>query len=157
MGEVEAEAIGRDERALLADVAANYTDVRTLQARLRYARANVEAQSGSLQLTRDRFDAGLTSARDVTQAESNLANSQAAIPRLEADLEAAVNRLAVLLGEPPGGVDHLLAEEGDIPEPSNEVALGLPADLLRRRPDIRRAERQLASQNALIGVATADL
>ena len=95
--------------------------------------------------------------RDVTQAESNLANSEAAIPRLEASLQAAVNRLAVLLGEPPGAVDDLLDEEKDIPLPDESVTLGMPAELLRRRPDIRRAERQLASQTALIGVAKADL
>ena len=83
---------------LMADVAVNYVEVRTLQDRLKYGRANVEAQSDSLQLTKDRFDAGLSPLTDVTQAEYNLANSQAAIPRLEARLAAATNRLAVLVG-----------------------------------------------------------
>jgi multidrug efflux system outer membrane protein len=142
---------------LLAEVAANYLDTRTLQARLEFARANVVAQRETLGLTRDRFNAGLTSGRDVAQAESNLANSEAAIPSLEAALEAAVNRLAVLLGEPPGAVDDLQASPGPIPTPDESITLGLPADLLRRRPDIRRAERQPAAQTALIGVATADL
>ena len=77
---------------LMADVAANYVEVRTLQERIKYGRANVEAQSGSLQLTQDRFDAGLSPLTDVTQAEYNLANSQAAIPALEARLAAAINR-----------------------------------------------------------------
>jgi len=142
---------------LMADVAANYVEVRTLQDRIKYGRANVEAQSDSLQLTQDRFDAGLSPLTDVTQAEYNLANSQASIPRLEAGLAAAINRLAVLLGKPPGAVDDLLTGESAIPDPDETISLGLPADLLRRRPDIRAAERQLASQTALIGVAKADL
>jgi NodT family efflux transporter outer membrane factor (OMF) lipoprotein len=142
---------------LMADVAANYVEIRTLQDRIKYGRANVDAQAESLQLTRDRFDAGLSPLTDVTQAEYNLANSQAAIPRLEAGLQAAVNRLAVLLGKPPGAVDDLLTGESQIPDPTEDLTLGLPADLLRRRPDIRTAERQLASQTALIGVAKADL
>ena len=142
---------------LMADLAANYVEVRTLQERIKYGRANVEAQAESLQLTRDRFDAGLSPLTDVTQAEYNLANSQAGLPRLEARLEAAINRLAVLLGKPPGAVDDLLTGEWKIPDPDEGLTLGLPADLLRRRPDIRTAERQLASQTALIGVAKADL
>ena len=142
---------------LMADVAANYVEVRTLQDRIKYGKANVEAQAGSLQLTQDRFDAGLSPLTDVTQAEYNLANSQAAIPSLEARLAAATNRLAVLLGKPPGAVDDLLTGESAIPDPDEGVTLGIPADLLRRRPDIRAAERQLASQTALIGVAKADL
>ena len=142
---------------LMADVAANYVEVRTLQDRIRYGRANVEAQSESLQLTKDRFDAGLSPLTDVTQAEYNLANSQAAIPRLEARLAAAINRLAVLLGKPPGAVDDLLTGESSIPDPDESLGTGLPADLLRRRPDIRAAERRLASQTAQIGVAKADL
>jgi len=142
---------------LMADVAANYVEVRTLQDRIKYGKANVEAQAGSLQLTQDRFDAGLSPLTDVTQAEYNLANSQAAIPSLEAGLAAATNRLAVLLGKPPGAVDDLLTGESAIPDPNEGVTLGIPADLLRRRPDVRAAERQLASQTALIGVAKADL
>ena len=142
---------------LVADVASSYLNVRTLQARLDYAEANVGAQRETLQLTRDRFDAGLTSARDVAQAESNLANSRAALPVLESALEAAMNQLSVLIGEVPGTVDRDLAEVREIPQPDAEIAVGMPAELLRRRPDIRRAERVLASQTALVGVATADL
>ena len=142
---------------LMADLAANYVEVRTIQDRIKYGRANVDAQAESLQLTTDRFDAGLSPLTDVTQAEYNLANSQAAIPRLEARLAAAINRLAVLLGKPPGAVDDLLTGEAAIPDPDEKMIVGMPADLLRRRPDIRAAERQLASQTALIGVAKADL
>ena len=142
---------------LMADVVSTYVDVRTLQLRLAYAMDNVEAQKSTLQLTQDRFDAGLTSLRDVTQAQSNLANTEATIPALEASLEAAVNRLAVLLGQPPGEVDYLLDDPAEIPHPDESIVMGIPADILRRRPDIRGAERRLAAQTAQIGVATADL
>lgn len=142
---------------LLADVASNYVSIRTLQTRIDFARANVDAQRETLKLTQDRFDAGLTSARDVAQAESNLANSEASIPLLEARLEAAYNRLSILLGEPPGAVDELVSTPASIPQPNEEITTGLPAELLRRRPDIRRAERRLAAQTALIGAAKADL
>ncbi|MCH6551978.1 MAG: TolC family protein, partial [Planctomycetes bacterium] len=85
---------------LFADVARNYVDVRAFQARLDYAEANVLIQRETLQLTQNRFDAGLVSSLDVAQAESNLASSEAAIPRLETSLATALNRLAVLLGSP---------------------------------------------------------
>ncbi len=143
--------------ALLGDIAFNYVEVRTLQARLFYARSNIEAQRESLALTQARFDAGLTSALDVAQAESNLGRSEAEVPALEALLEAALNRLEVLTGRPPGALHERLADVQPIPLPPDEVALGLPANLLRQRPDVRRAERQLAAQTARIGVATADL
>ena len=142
---------------LLADVAANYVAIRTFQLRIEYAKSNVEAQQDTLQLTQDRYDAGLTSLRDVTQAESNLATTESTIPALEAQLEAAINRLAVLLGEAPGEVDYLLTEPAKIPDPDEAITMGIPADIVRRRPDIRAAERNLAAQTARIGVAKADL
>ena len=142
---------------LYAEVAASYIDVRSSQARIAFARSNAEGQRQSLQLTRDRFLAGLTSALDVSQAESNLANTEAAIPALEIRLTFARNRLAVLLGEPPGTLDELLDAPVPVPDPSEKITVGMPGDLLRRRPDIRRAERRLAAQTARVGVATADL
>jgi len=142
---------------LFAEVARNYIDARALQKRIDFAEANVETQQETLQLTQDRFAAGLVSALDVAQAESNLASSDAAIPRLETQLTAALNRLAVLLGEAPGELDYELEAKRQIPVLPDEVAVGLPADLLRQRPDVRRAERDLAAQTARIGVATADL
>jgi len=142
---------------LLADVANNYIEVRSLQSRIRYAEANIAAQRDSFGLTRARFDAGLTSARDVAQAEANLANTEATIPALEASLEATLNILAILLGETPGSLHNELSGLTPIPEPEDGLTLGLPAELLRRRPDIRQAERQLAAQTARIGVAKADL
>ncbi|MCL7982546.1 MAG: efflux transporter outer membrane subunit, partial [marine benthic group bacterium] len=111
----------------------------------------------SLELTRDRFDAGLTSALDVAQAEQNLAQTESTIPLLQIGLEASLNRLAVLLGEAPGDLHGELSAYSGLPGPDDKVAYGIPADLLRRRPDIRQAERLLASQTARIGIATADL
>ncbi|MEE8524860.1 MAG: efflux transporter outer membrane subunit [Thermoanaerobaculia bacterium] len=143
--------------SLFADIALNYVDVRSLQDRIAYAEANAEAQRASVKLTRDLHDAGASSALDVSQAESNLAATEAEIPALEIALSFALHRLAVLLGEAPGTLQEELGRAGTIPAPPAEVATGLPADLLRQRPDVRRAERQLAAQSARIGVATADL
>jgi NodT family efflux transporter outer membrane factor (OMF) lipoprotein len=143
--------------ALYAEVGSAYVDARAFQTRLDFATQNVSAQENSLELTRDRFNAGLTSALDVAQAEQNLAQTKSTIPVLEIGLEAALNRLAVLLGDAPGSLHDELQEHTGLPEPDDKVAYGIPADLLRRRPDIRQAERLLASQTARIGIATADL
>jgi NodT family efflux transporter outer membrane factor (OMF) lipoprotein len=142
---------------LYAETATAYVDVRTFQQRLSFARQNVQAQEESLELTRDRYLAGLTSVLDVAQAEQNLATTRSLIPTLQTGLEASLNRLAVLLAQTPGSLHEELGIARPIPEPTDAVAVGIPADLLRRRPDIRRAERELAAQTARIGVATADL
>jgi NodT family efflux transporter outer membrane factor (OMF) lipoprotein len=142
---------------LLAEVGLSYVDAITLRTRIDLALENVEVQRDSVQLTKDRFAAGLTSALDVAQAESNLANTEARIPPLERQLNAALNRIAVLLGENPGSVHDELLPQTDLPRPPAEVVVGIPADVVRQRPDIRRAERDLAAQTARIGVATADL
>ena len=143
--------------SLYAETALAYLNVRTSQERWRIAHANVDAQETTLQLTKDRFDSGLVSALDVSQAESNLANTYSLIPVIERDLNEALNRLAVLLGEHPGALHAELDQEVEIPQEPEAVAIGLPTELLRQRPDVRRAERLLASQIAQIGVATADL
>jgi len=143
--------------SLYAETALAYVNVLTAQERLRIAHANVEAQENTLQLTKDRFDAGLVSALDVAQAEGNLANTFSLIPGIERDLNEGLNRLAVLLGENPGALHAELDTEVPIPHEPEAVTMGLPAELLRQRPDVRRAERLLASQTAQIGVATADL
>lgn len=143
--------------SLYAETALAYLNVRTAQERLRISHANVEGQENTLQLTRDRFDAGLVSALDVAQAESNLANTYSLIPVIERGLNEGLNRLAVLLGENPGSLHAELDQEDAIPHEPEAVAIGLPTELLRQRPDVRRAERLLAAQTAQIGVATADL
>jgi NodT family efflux transporter outer membrane factor (OMF) lipoprotein len=128
-----------------------------LQQRLRYARENAVSQRETLDIVIAREDAGLVPLLDVSQARTNLAITESSIPRLEAALERARNRLAVLLGQAPGSLDEMLEQDSVIPAPSTDVALALPAELLRRRPDVRRSERNIAAQTAQIGVATAAL
>jgi NodT family efflux transporter outer membrane factor (OMF) lipoprotein len=143
--------------SLLAEVALNYVDVRTYQARLAAAEANIKAQEGIYELNLSRYQAGLIDGLAVKQASYNLERSRSQIPTLQTELEAAKNRLAVLLGEKPGSLHQELSEDRPIPVPPVAVAVGVPAENLRHRPDIRRAERNLAAQTARIGVATADL
>ncbi len=141
---------------LLAETAAAYVELRAFEQRLAYANANVETQQGSLRIARSRFENGAVSELDVTQARSNLARTQSLIPVLRRGARQANNRLCVLLGTPPRDLRPQLGP-GEIPSPPGEVVVGVPADLLRRRPDVRRAERQVAVQSAQIGVAAADL
>ncbi|MFZ0727397.1 MAG: efflux transporter outer membrane subunit [Desulfobacterales bacterium] len=143
--------------SLLAEVALNYTDVRTYQARLAVAAANIAAQEETFKFTSSRFDAGLSDELAVQQALTNLETTRSQIPSLKTGLIAANNRLSVLLGTLPGAVNRELAESRPIPVPPVSVAVGVPADTLRHRPDVRRTERLLAAQTARIGVATADL
>jgi NodT family efflux transporter outer membrane factor (OMF) lipoprotein len=142
---------------LYAEVATNYVDVRTFQQRILAAERNVEIQMESLELVRIRNRVGLVGELDLRQAELNVARTASFIPALREALAAAVNRTSVLLGVYPSQLHAELREPGPIPLPEVEVAVGLPANLLRQRPDLRSAERQLASQSARIGVATADL
>jgi NodT family efflux transporter outer membrane factor (OMF) lipoprotein len=141
---------------LLSDVAASYVEYRTFQQRLTYARANVEIQQLSFQLASDKFEAGATTERDTHQARQILEETQALIPVLEIGRRQAANRLCVLLGMPPRDMDAILGA-GGIPVTPREVVAGVPADLVRRRPDVRRAERLVAAQSARIGVAVSDL
>jgi NodT family efflux transporter outer membrane factor (OMF) lipoprotein len=143
--------------SLYSEVANTYTEVRALQARIRYALGNVETQRGSLRLTVDRRDAGIGSDLDVSQAELNLASTEAFVPVLRSQLAAAVHALGVLVGGHPSALWTELSDEVPIPKPPPQIVVGLPTELLRQRPDIRRAERELAAQTALIGVATAEL
>ena len=142
---------------LYAEVSTNYVEVRALQDRIKYVRGNIETQRKSLQLTKDRFDAGLAPDLDVQQAELNLARTESTLPSLQMQLVQTVNRLGVLLGEHPDALHDELEKPASIPKPSDQITFGLPIELLRQRPDIRQAERELAAQTALIGVAKADL
>jgi NodT family efflux transporter outer membrane factor (OMF) lipoprotein len=142
---------------LLGDVALSYTDVRTAQARLTFAERNLESQREVLDITQWRADAGLATALDVEQARSSYEQTRAAIPSLESSLEQSMNRLAVLTGAAPGALTETLAERKAVPVAPVDVVAGVPADVLRRRPDIRAAERRLAAQTAQVGVATAAL
>ncbi|MGE9295530.1 MAG: TolC family protein [Puniceicoccales bacterium] len=118
---------------------------------------NIEAQTQSLDLTEERFRDGLTSALDIEQAKSNLYVTQAAIPVFRIQMNEAYNRLAVLCGKDPGTLQEIIGDTALLPVPDMDVSTGVPADLMRQRPDIRRAEREVAAANAMIGVATANL
>jgi len=141
---------------LVSEVATNYVQLRTYQQRLEFARRNVEIQSGSLGLAENRFRNGVVSELDVRQAKSNLAQTRALIPPLEAGRRQAGNRLCILLGVPVEDLARQF-EPAPIPKAPLTVAVGIPAELLRRRPDIRRAERLVAAQSAQIGIAEAEL
>ena len=143
--------------SLLGDVARNYIDVRGAQRRLAVARANLKTQQDSLDLTRVRFEAGLASDLDVARAEAQINTTAAQIPTLESLLKQAAYSLDLLLGLAPGALWQELEKELAVPSLPSEVLVGLPSDLLRRRPDIRSAERQLAAATAQVGAAIADL
>lgn len=142
---------------LLSDVAAAYVEYRTFEQRLIYAHRNVEIQSKSAQIAADKFEHGATSERDTQQAKQVLAQTEALIPALEIGKRLAANRLCTLLGMPPTDMEAILGAGKGIPLTPQDIIVGVPADLIRRRPDIRRAERQVAAQSARIGVAVSDL
>lgn len=143
--------------SLTAEVALNYIDVRTYQSRILTIEKNLEAQSETYQLTKWRHQAGLTDELSVEQAKSTLESIRSQLPDLNTGLEKAMNRIAVLLGEQPGKIHEELKQNGNIPAAPETIAVGVPADIIRRRPDIRKAERDLAAQTARVGEATADL
>jgi NodT family efflux transporter outer membrane factor (OMF) lipoprotein len=143
--------------SVVGEVAANYVQLRSLQERIRIAGANIELQQRTLALVEARLASGLVTERDVAQARSNLAATRARVPALAAEARAAEHRLGVLLGLPPAALADELAAATPIPVPPARVAVGVPSDLLRRRPDVRAAERALAAATARIGVAEADL
>lgn len=142
---------------LIAEVVTAYTDIRTFEQRLQYARENVRIQAGSLELAQTRAAEGKTGDLSVNLCQSNLDGTKAAIPALEIRLRQANNRLCTLLGVPTTDLSQMLGAGAGIPTAPAEVAVGIPADLLRRRPDVRAAERDVAAQSALIGVAISDL
>jgi NodT family efflux transporter outer membrane factor (OMF) lipoprotein len=148
----------RDVQVLIAsEVALNYLDVRSLQRQLAISRENLASQQRSLQLTRQRFQAGFETGLDTANAESLVAGTQAQIPLQEASLRQSLYAIGVLLGREPGAVLDELSQPAPIPRTPPEVPVGLPSDLLRRRPDIRRAEAQVHAATARIGIAVADL
>lgn len=142
---------------VISEIARSYTEARALQRRLEVVQNAVRAQGETLSLTESRFRAGLTSEVDAAQARAQLAQRQAMLPSLRTAYRASVHRLAVLLGEEPSAALAELDEPGPVPGVRAPVRTGLPSELLDRRPDIRRAERDLAAATARIGVATADL
>ncbi len=152
--------------SLRAEVATTYVDLRTLQRRLQIARSNIELQDASLRLADIRFRGDVSPELDVAQARANLRSTRASVPSLRAQVARTRHRLAVLLREWPADLDRLLsnnaqsgeiAQEVRLPHPGQELGIAVPAELLRRRPDVRAAERAVAAAVARIGVAQADL
>jgi NodT family efflux transporter outer membrane factor (OMF) lipoprotein len=142
---------------LLAEVARNYIQVRTLQQQLAVTHDNLAAQRDLLGLTRSRYEGGLASDLDVARAQAQVKMTASQIPLLEISYRDAIHRLGVLLGQAPGAVADELGATAPIPVAPPALLINLPSDLLRQRPDIRRAERQLAAATARVGVATAEL
>lgn len=143
--------------SLLAETARNYIDYRALQRRLALTQQNIVSEEQSVKVTRARFSAGLTSDLDVARAEAQVKTTAAQLPAFREQLEASLQTLAVTLGTRGSDLRAELSPIEPIPMGTANLPVGLPSDLLRRRPDIRAAERQLASATAQIGVATADL
>ena len=143
--------------SLMGEVGLEYVTYRSLQQRIALANQNLAAQQGTLDLTRRLFSAGLAPELDVQRAAAQVATTASAIPLLVQQAAQAMHALSVLIGEPPLTLREELAAVGPIPKPPAQVAVGLPSELLLRRPDVARSERQLAAQTAEIGVATRDL
>jgi len=143
--------------SLQGEVARNYIELRGLQLRLDIARQEVKVRRENLQLVAARFEAGLVNKLDVTRVEGDLASAESRIPLLENGARAVLHRLGVLLGQEPMSLVEVLGKTGSIPEVPLALPAGLPSELLRRRPDIRRAEREVAAATARIGVSTAEL
>ncbi len=142
---------------LTAEVALNYVELRGYQQQIAIAQNNLEAQRQTAELTHKRFDVGFASRLDVANADAQVATTESQIPLLEASAQQTIYSLSVLLGREPAALLTELSPQGAIPATPPVVPVGLPSDLLQRRPDIRRAEAQLHSATAQIGVATADL
>ncbi|WP_227027191.1 efflux transporter outer membrane subunit [Corallococcus soli] len=143
--------------ALTAEVARTYVLVRTYEVLIDQGRENVRIQEEGFRIAESRFTNGVTSELDVAQAATLLESTRATIPQLEGGLEQARNALSTLLGQPTGAVEALLAGPKQIPLAPATVAVGMPAEILRRRPDVRSAELFAAAQCARIGIAEADL
>jgi multidrug efflux system outer membrane protein len=142
---------------LVGEVGNNYLNLRGFQQQIAIARQNLKAQKHNAEITRKRFNAGFVGALDVANADAQVATTEAQIPGLESSARAAVYSLGVLLGREPAALEKELARATPIPPTPLEIPVGLPSELLRRRPDIRRAEARIHAATARIGVATADL
>jgi len=142
---------------LVAEVGLTYVEIRTFERRIELAKVNVALQRQSLEIAESRYRNGKVSQLDVSEARTTLTNTQANVPGLEATLRDAKLSLSVLLGRAPGDLEQALAGSSGIPVAPAQVAIGVPADLLRRRPDVRFAERAAAFQSEQVGIATADL
>lgn len=142
---------------LLGDVGRTYAQLRGFQRRLEIANKNIKTQQDTLDLTTARAKAGLATELDVSRAAAQLESTKAVVPTLVSGIDVSIHRLSVLLGEEPGALRGELEMASPIPTAEPDVEVGLPSELLQRRPDIRRSEAQLVAATARIGEAKADL
>jgi NodT family efflux transporter outer membrane factor (OMF) lipoprotein len=142
---------------LTAELATDYINLRSYQAQLSVTRSNLVKYRETYEMTLDKRRSGLAADLDVTQALETVQSTEATIPALETSIQQTMNSVAILLAIRPGGLDAELAESTAIPVVPVEVAVGIPADLLRRRPDVKKAERQVTAQSLQVGVAKANL
>jgi multidrug efflux system outer membrane protein len=142
---------------LLAEVARDYIELRGAQRRIEVAQKNLAIERDLLALTQSLLTAGLAPRQDVLRAEAEVRDIEAAIPGFQTDERAAAYRIAALIGRPFAEVSAELFPPSPIPQSASEIPVGLPSDLLKRRPDVRAAERRIAAANARIGIAQADL
>jgi NodT family efflux transporter outer membrane factor (OMF) lipoprotein len=143
--------------SLLSNVATTYVGLRTTEQLIVIARENVRKQRDALEIARAKYTGGTASERDVFQATNVLTTTQAAIPQLTFQLQQATNALCILLGIPPQPLNSILRRSRGLPTPPRAIMVGIPADLLSRRPDVRAAELAAEAQSAQIGVAEAEL
>ncbi len=143
--------------SLTAEVGLNYVNIRTLQARLTTAKNNLTLQQYTYELNKSRYRAGLIDELAVQQSRYNMEQTRSQIPQLKNELSTSMNHIAVLLGKKPGSLEKKLSVIKPVPAVPITVAVGIPAEAMRQRPDIRQAEKELAAATARIGVATADL
>ena len=141
---------------LLGDVGRTYAQLRGFQRRLEIANKNIKTQQDTLDLTKARAKAGLATELDVSRAAAQLESTKAVVPTLVSGIDVSIHRLSVLLGEEPGALRSELENPSPIPAAVPDVEVGLPSDLLQRRPDIRRSEAQLAAATARVGAAKAE-
>ena len=142
---------------LSAEVARNYIELRGLQQRLKVMARDIDAQKETLQLTTNLIDFGFADAVDQMQAEEQLSLLSAQKPQIELSIHKTIHRLSLLLGYTPGHLFDELCEPCMLPSLPCETPIGIPSELLRRRPDIRKAERELAAATELVGSAVAAL
>lgn len=143
--------------SIAAEVARNYFELRGAQYELEVARENAKAQRGTYELILTKFNKGRGTELDVRRAESQWTATEAIIPMLETSIKFSIHRLGVLIGQEPTALENELLAHKQLPKPPEQIFVGNPEDLLRRRPDVRAAERSLAAATARIGVETADL
>ena len=143
--------------SLTAEVARTYAVMRTFEVLVEEARSNAALQEEGLRIADSRFRHGVTSELDVTQATALLETTRTSIPKLQISLQQSQNALSTLLAQPTGSIEALVLQSKGIPSAAEEVAISMPAELLRRRPDVRSAELLAIAQCARIGIAKADL